>query len=314
MDTLPRGPNTAGGNSPCISQGNSLILNGMKTPRFCLALAAILAAAPAHAQEVAPVPAPTIIKSAPYTITTPGYYQLGANLSYAGNSSIANDAIITVAVSNVTLDFGGHFISGPATNTATTLFGVYCNERGNINIINGTISHCWIGIELFGNGSATSLNYNQRVNNMLVTHCYAVGIDLTYANNSHVTNCNVSDIGGTTAPVYNSLDYSGIAVGIGFEYGGGKGSYADNNTISNITAGVNSGYGIFCFSASATGNTIDTVTGSGAAYGIQYPIFALGNKISNATTGIANATKYKDNLTSNCPSPFSGGTAVGTND
>ena len=95
------------------------------TLRSCLfALVASLAATvDTSAQTVSPVPAPTIITTAPYTITTSGYYQLGANLSYAGNGG-NNDAIITVSASNVTLDFAGHYISGPTTNAATKLYGI----------------------------------------------------------------------------------------------------------------------------------------------------------------------------------------------
>ncbi len=62
-------------------------LLSMKHLHRILALALTLAAAAlhgvpaAHAQSVSPVPAPTIITSAPYTITAAGCYQLGANLT-----------------------------------------------------------------------------------------------------------------------------------------------------------------------------------------------------------------------------------------
>ena len=72
------------------------------------------------------MPAPTIINSVPYTISASGYYQLGANFQVTNTSG----NIITIAVSNVTLDFGGHFISGPTNAVGTsTLFGVNANTR-----------------------------------------------------------------------------------------------------------------------------------------------------------------------------------------
>lgn len=40
----------------------------------------------------------------------------------------------------MTLDFGGHFISGPQVSTSG-LYGVYANERSNLTTKNGTIAY-----------------------------------------------------------------------------------------------------------------------------------------------------------------------------
>ena len=141
-----------------------------------LALAAASVTTSARAQTVSPNPVPMIITTAPYTINTPGYYQLGANLTVSNTTG----SIITIAASNVTLDFGGHYISGP-TNPGS-LVGVSSNEEGNLTIQNGTIAFCVAGINLAGNGNPGSLNINQIVRNMLVSYCSLAGIEYNKAN------------------------------------------------------------------------------------------------------------------------------------
>ena len=291
-------------------------MNTLKLVRTLLALALaalpLTAAVPVHAQEVAPVPAPTIIKTAPYTITAPGYYQLGANLSYAGNGS-ANDAIITVNVSGVTLDFGGHLISG-TTNAATQLYGVYANERGDLTIKNGTIGHCFIGVYLLGNGNANSLNINQSVHDMLITNCFYAGTLLDGATNSLVNACRVSNIGGTTVFSFtvNGINLSAQGYAHGLFFAGGVGNSITNNTITNLTA-TNGNIGVEDDSNEvfASGNTISKLGASGT--GIYYVAFAVNNTISSSPYGIYYCTKYANNLTSNCTTPFTSGTAVGYN-
>ena len=252
-----------------------------------LATVLALAAVPiARAQVVTPNPAPTIITTAPYTITKPGFYQLGANLTYAGNGS-ANDAIITVAISNVTLDFAGHYISGPSTNSATQLYGVYANEAGNLNIQNGTIAFCYIGALFTGNGTATSLNINQRVTNMLISYCYYEGLDLENVRNSDLANNRISLIGGQIAG-----DTWGIfAMGSGIRIFG--------NVVVSISA---------IGGAGSLGIEVDPPASGGGLGG-----FVFNNQISNCDYGIT-GSKYQQNLTDNVTVPFSGGTDAGSND
>ena len=102
----------------------------------------------------------------------------------------------------MTLDFGGHLISG-TTNAGTQLYGVYANERGDLTIKNGTIGHCFIGVVLAGNNQAGSLNINQSVHDMLITNCFYSGAYFASVTNSQMSNCRISNIGGTTAGQHN---------------------------------------------------------------------------------------------------------------
>ncbi len=247
------------------------------------------AASLAQAQTVSPNPAPTIITSAPYTITTSGYYQLGANINVTNTSG----NIITIAVANVTLDFAGHYISGPTNAvTTSTLYGVGSVGYANLIIQNGTISHCYEGINLNGaNGSNGSDNYNQLVQNMLVTNTGHIGVNLYNALNSRVINSVITNIGGATAA--NGTGNFGI-----YLLGGG-GFTIDNNVISGITGPSNDSgdaYGIFVYSGTSlvSRNKI-----YGAYYGLYYTGYASG--------------KYQDNLTIGTTSSFNGGTDAGGN-
>ncbi len=288
----------------------------MKLTRGLLALFLCLFAGaenlpPAAAQTVSPNPAPTIITSAPYTISAPGFYQLGANLSYAGNGS-QNDAIITVNANNVTLDLGGHFLTGTSTNTATQLLGVYANERSNLTLQNGTISYCYIGVALEGTFSATSNNVNHRFRNLLVTHCYSGGIELLGASDSTMERCRVSYIGG---PPNTSA--------VGLECNEGSGNRIDHCTVTNITGNgpqyaafgiLGTDYNVVvtrCFVSNVA--VINTPSGGTPAYGIYGPLFAEDNLISNAPAGLYSVSRYKDMLTIDCPDPFASGFAVGDN-
>ena len=255
------------------------------TPRSFLHLLSVAAvvltgAARSNAQTVSPMPAPTMITSAPYTISAPGYYQLGANLNYSGTGA-ANDAIITVNASNVTIDFAGHYIAGPTTNSATNLMGVYSNERANVIVQNGTIAYCFAGINLIGDNQTNTNFLNARILNMTVTKCYQTGIGLLYGVTPEINGCRVSSIGGTTA--------SANADGVGISDDGNTAGVVSNCTVANITA-----------------------EGTGVAFAVYNPGFAKNNVLANATVGIIYG-KYQDNLTLNLTTPFEMGTDAGGN-
>ena len=266
------------------------------------AAAAMSGTPAARGQTVGPVPAATIINSVPYTISAPGFYQVGANLTYNGNGS-TNDAIITVNANNVTLDLGGHYLSGPSTNTATTLFGVYASGKGVITIQNGTISHCYEGIYLTGSNSNPLTNVGQTIRNVLVTHCYYIGVELDSPGASRITDCEVSFIGGTTVSAN-----VGPAIGIRLA-SAGPGCQVNHNTVASVSDGEYAGSGIIANAGSITGNTVDTVT----AYGIGGGSLVVGNKVSNCVYGLYNPTKYQNNLTYGCTYSFYGGTDAGGN-
>jgi hypothetical protein len=213
------------------------------------------------------------------TITAPGYYRLTKNIV----SSAMTGNIITIQQHNVTIDFNSFFIIGP-TNTANTVVGVSANEFGNITIKNGTIAFCQVGIQFNGNGSTTTANVNQSVENMRFSKCWSYGIYIPASSPGTVlSNCLFSQIGGSTAGTLPG----GCAI---------LGSFSDqtiqvkDNIINNVTGD----------SGSPTNS-----------YGILYA-FAVRNSIAIAHTGIYGG-KYQNNLTSGCTVPFTGGTDAGGN-
>ena len=184
--------------------------------------------------------AQTVINSLPYTISAAGDYVLGSNL----NSSQTSGALITVNASNVTIDLQGHYLLGPASYSNQVVYGVYATERANVTIRNGTISQCFYGVFLTGNGNAsTTNNLNQAVDNLRVSHA-AVGIYLNNAPASTLTNCKLSQItlygilvggAGVTVQgcVFSQIGTGGIVLDTG--------SFAHQNTVSNAYYGIYGG-------------------------------------------------------------------------
>ena len=247
------------------------MLRGMNTTHRLLTLALTFAAA-ALLGASATVHAQTVITSLPYTITAKGLYVLNQDLS----SSQTSGNLITVNASNVTIDFQGHFISGAVGNTSQTTYGIYASERSNLTVRNGTIAHCQRGVYLNGNGSATTNSVNHQVDNLRVTYCYQIGIQIAYGPGSRITNCQVSQTG-----------YSGAVQTLGI-YVAGEGTVIQNNVVSNVTAN------------------------GGNSYGIITDGFSRQNVVSNAYYGVYDG-KYQDNLTTGCTYPFTNGTNAGGN-
>jgi hypothetical protein len=107
-----------------------------------LSTAPVLAADNFYVIATGPPPVGTKIISLPYTITSPGYYYLGSNLSYSGGDAI------TVSADNVTIDLGGFSLTGPSNNNYA---GVSMLSRSNVEVRNGTITGWAFGV--VGNGS-----------------------------------------------------------------------------------------------------------------------------------------------------------------
>ncbi len=105
----------------------------------------------------------TMINSVPYTISAPGNYVLGSNLTY----SSAAGAAITILSSNVTLDLAGHYLYFPGTPTSNV--GVYVHNAGNVIIQNGIIAVFHYGIYIEHTGG-TALNTGDIVENLRLTN------------------------------------------------------------------------------------------------------------------------------------------------
>lgn len=241
----------------------------LRRPLLAAAVLLSCAAGTGHAQ--------TVISSLPYTITTGGSYVLNANLI----STATTGNLITINASNVTLDMQDHFIAGPSNTPASTLMGIYANEKSNVTIKNGTIAFCYEGVFLLGNNTATTNAVDARVENLRVTYCYYTGIDMNYLPSSRVVNCQVSQIGGSTATANDTVGINAVGEGITIQ----------GNAVSNVKAPTGgSSYCIF----SDTGN------------------FARSNQVSHASFGI-DFGLYQDNLAHACTTPFSDGTDGGGN-
>lgn len=240
-----------------------------------LAVAAFLAAR--HKRAV------TMITSVPYVITKPGVYQLGVDLMYPPRNqptAASGTVMIDIAASNVTLDFQGHSLQGP-DDAGTVLTAVHANNQENITIKNGRITRCFMGIFLRGDSSPNWHNSNHRIENMLVTHCYHIGVNLLGARNCEVRDCRITFIGPSRQIAY--------ACGI---VASGDGIQLSGNLIADVTPRDGEAFGI---------------VNNGCA-----GVFAVGNTVTNCQFGIG-AGKYLNNLTSGCEKPFFSGIDAGGN-
>ncbi len=232
--------------------------------------------------------AQTVINSLPYTISTPGDYVLGGNLTY--NVATSGAAAITFNVGNVTLDFAGHFISGLGAGSNTGAYGLYGSNRANITVQNGSIVGFFYGIYFNGSNSTGANNTGNVITNMRLPSNTLYGINLIYPTTCRVENCQINKTGGSTAINGFATDAVGIALT-------GGSAVLRNNQISTIT-GVNggNGVGIQCFTSATH--------------------FIVGNQIDTCTVGVRMDTgggKRQDNLTANCTTAFDGGIDAGGN-
>lgn len=201
----------------------------------------------------------TIITTIPYTISSPGYYELGSNIS----STNSNFSAITINSDNVTLDLKNYTLSNSGAGPNTISNGVYANQRKNVTIQNGAVSNFLYGIRL----EDTSTNYS--VSNYLVKNVKTLsntfrGMCISGTNNS-VTCCIVDDTQGCTffsnafscgievkgvcnyvaRNVISTVFPQGTGEGLGISVSdGGNGSLIEDNKIINATL-ASSSYGIW---------------------------------------------------------------------
>ena len=75
----------------------------------------------------------------PLTITEPNSYYLAENINFTDD---VNNAI-TIEADNVTIDLMGYSLIGPGSGTN---YGIYMDERSNVEIRNGTVRDFYYGI------------------------------------------------------------------------------------------------------------------------------------------------------------------------
>ena len=241
-------------------------------------LALALGAAPARAETVNC----TAITSLPALITVQGIYCFTGNLS----TSIATGNAIDIQTNNVIVDLNGFKLGGLGAGPGTVAIGIHALNRQNLTIKNGTIGGFLHGVFLQDSGlSAGHVVEDIRADQNTYTGIQVIGTGDIVRNNQVVATGG-STVTGTT---------NGNAFGIIVQ---GSGVRVLNNDVMTTTkVGAGLGYGIF-FNSGATG-------------------LAVNNPITVADRGIeyAGSTgKYRDNLTFGVTTPFTGGTAVGTND
>jgi len=270
-----------------------------------LKLTILLLAAPAAWAETIDC---TPITTLPTVITVQGIYCFTGNLA----TSMATGNAIEIQTNNVVIDLNGWKLGGLAAGAGTQTRGIYAYQRKNITIRNGTIRGFFRGIWL-NDVSPHTTSQGHLIEDIRADKNTYVGMWILGRGNI-VRRNQVVDTGGSTAIPY--------AYGIMLYGPGGR---ALNNDISGtVVTGSGLAYGLFlgfALSAVIEGNRIDDVSsGSGFTYGISInsstDVLARGNSITSADYGIyysGSTGKYMDNLTSNVTTPFTNGTAVGTN-
>ena len=144
--------------------------------------------------------------SGPTTITAPGTYILQRDIVYNSNG-----AAITIAASNVTLDFNGYQLIGPGSANNTAI-GIAARNQDQITIRNGTIRGFMYGIYLSDDSdialSGTGFNQGHHVieNMQLIGNTFR-GLRVEGRGNV-IRNNIVEDTGGTT--VYGNPIVMGI--------------------------------------------------------------------------------------------------------
>jgi hypothetical protein len=184
----------------------------------------------------------TKINTVPYTISAPGFYYLGGNLTNTGNTSA-----ITITADDVTLDLMGFKLTGGG-GTA----GILINGRSNVEVRNGTVRGFSSGItEQVATGNKHRIINVRSINNSVV------GINLN--GDSHlVKGCDCSNNG------------AGITLSAGII----TNCIINNNTNSGVFV-LNSGIIADCI---ATGNNLGiTLDGTGSVLGN----IASGNTTNN---------------------------------
>ncbi len=209
----------------------------------------------------------------PLTISTPGSYYLTENVTTVGTA-------ITVAADDVTIDLAGFALVGPDSGTN---YGIYMDERSNVEIRSGTVRNFHTGIYEYSTSGR-----NHRVIDVRAVFNSDSGIYL--AGSGHL----VKDCLATNNGVYAAtLSVYGIYASSG---SGGSGSTVTGCTASDngVGSGVFNVYGIYTsLSSTVTGNTScnngDLISGSVVGIHAGYGSTVSGNTAYNngiSATGI----------------------------
>lgn len=242
----------------------------LKMKNWFLAMAFVLTWASPGWTDFYVIPTPSgvgvRINSLPYTINTPGFYYLGADLASAGSG-------ITINVDNVTIDLMGFNLTGPGSGYD---IGIELQGRVNVEIRNGTVRRfVAAGIQ------STVASRNIRIINMRL-HENGNGINLV-GQHHLIQNCNASNNNYTGITTFGS--YSMITGNVSCNNGGsGISATGDGHSLIGNVASDNEYYGFnlsyapagapYCYMIdrnNASKNTHGNQNGSpsGATWGIN---------------------------------------------
>lgn len=241
-------------------------------------LVLILGAAAARAETVNCMP----VTALPAVITVQGIYCFTGDLA----TSVPFGNAIEIQTNNVVLDLNGHKLGGLAAGPSTQAVGIYAADHQNITIRNGTIRGFFYGIALDDLGASQG----HVVEDIRADQNTREGIDVR-GSGVIIRNNQVVATGGTTVFGSNASAIGIVAIGSGARV-------LNNDVIKTVKQGTGISYGIvFAF-------------GSIGA-------LAVNNRITQADHGLdyqdTSAGKYRDNVTFNVATPYTGGTNVGNN-
>jgi hypothetical protein len=227
--------------------------------------------------------AQTVIDAVPYTIASPGVYELGKNLTFP--SALETGNAITINASNVTIDFNSFNISKLQSGKTPQCLGIYALNRTNITVKNGSISGFYVGID-FDYRSGMNLNANHLVDGVRITNPQAFGVLLTQATNCLIQNCVIVSTGFDSAG--NTVSGSGVGIELSVSAAAAN-ALIGNRIAKSLQTGIQ--------------------TGSGKAVG---GTFLEGNLASKCPVGFAlsQGDKYRNNITISCATPFNANGAI----
>ena len=254
----------------------------MQTTKLAASLlvlfAAVFSATPTRAETVNC----TAITSLPAVITVQGIYCFTGHL----NTAMTSGNAIDIQTNNVVLDLNGFKLGGLAAGTGTHAFGIHALNRQNITIKNGTIRGFSTGITLTNNGASQG----HVIEDIRADQNTIVGISVDGDGNIIRNNQVVSTGGGTCC--------GAILDGFGIHVFGTSARVLNNDVISVVKLGA---------TALAWGIRFNACSGC----------LAVNNRVTEADKGIeyfSGATgKFRDNVTFDVTTPFTGGTNIGNN-
>jgi hypothetical protein len=173
--------------------------------------------------------AENVIRKIPFTITSPGEYELADDLSMSSNK----EAIKVMDTANVAIDLNGHTLA----NSAGAGIGISVESSDFVTIKNGTIYGFGYGVQFDANSGNTVVRKITFAND-------AIGVN-TSADKSTIEGCFMSGLGAGSG-IALAPNTSGVLAKHnqinGFSYGiqsaTGSESKYDYNHISNCNVGL----------------------------------------------------------------------------